>query len=236
MKRKKYSFIFLIFSFFSLNLSAKRIVPRNLGPGKIYRHGMLYNEAVDIQRLGPLLIYMHDYIYKPIFFSILEFYNAGFLDSRVRKASITGKLDLSNLGIKNLYGLSFVLDNVKRVVMELDLSNNAIERISKKNFARNLSRLEWLNLSNNKIKFLEQRCFGFLEALKFLDLGQNFISTVPLFPASLKILDLSDNQIKKIEKGPFIGIKTLNLMDNSIADKEAAEEELSQIKGLEFKL
>ncbi len=173
MKTKKV-FVFLVVLFFSiLNIYPKQAVPRKMGPGTKFRHGILYEDTIDIQRLGPVFIFIYDYMRHLLLYSILEFYNAGRLNQRIIEAGLTGRLDLSGLGIKNLYGLDVVVDKVNGFVSELDLGQNNIRKIDPKHFPRNLYRLKSLDLSDNKITFLPVGCFDNLRHLEYINLNDN---------------------------------------------------------------
>ena len=173
MKTKKVFILLVIVSFSIVSVYSKQAVPRKLGPGTMFRHGILYEDTIDIQRLGPVFILMYDYMRHLLLYSVLEFYNVGKLNQRITDAGLTGRLDLSGLGIKNLYGLDFVVDKVNGFVTELDLGQNSISKIDPKHFPRNLYRLKSLDLSDNKITFLPNGCFDKLRELEYINLNDN---------------------------------------------------------------
>ncbi|MCK4651067.1 leucine-rich repeat domain-containing protein [Candidatus Babeliales bacterium] len=159
----------------------------------------------------------------PISFSVLELLKSEFLDRRIEYAKEKGILNLSNLRISSLYGLSDLLDQISPMIKELDLSKNELTVIRNDDFLYYFSRLEKLDLSYNKIRILSDGCFDNISNLRFLDLGHNRIVLIkPFLFSSLKSLwglDLSDNFIRYLDKNMFFGLdylKKLNLADNKI--------------------
>ena len=173
------------------------------------------------------------YLYKkgvlidkiPISFSVFELLNAGLLDVKISNASKDGVLDLSSLRIFGLDGLSDLLDKIDVPVKSMDLSDNELSFISDTDFIFYFSRLETLILSNNSINELQPGSFDNLVNLKFIDLGQNYITNIPnfIFANCTKLIniDLSDNSLRRLNKDVFFGLKgclqKVNLADNSIS-------------------
>ena len=134
-----------------------------------------------------------------------------------------------------------VLSEMKQLIV-LDLSNNNLSSISNRLF-KSQSELKVLNLTRNNITFIEKDAFMGLQKLIKLDIRQNnirsihpealvelsyllqlnlscnIIKTIPMFPASLQLLDLRKNEIIYIDSKVFSGLKNLigiNLAHNNI--------------------
>jgi Leucine-rich repeat (LRR) protein len=126
---------------------------------------------------------------------------------------------MSRLKISSLHGLEKVAGKVGRIIIELNLSHNEIEKIWAKHFQFYFSMLRRLDLSYNKIIFLQSGCFDALLALVFLDLGHNMIFYLPpIFSFLLKLerLDLSDNKLTELKKPVLPKLKMINLADNPL--------------------
>jgi len=173
----------------------------------IRRQYYLYTKGVQIDNVA-------------VTFSLDELLKSGILNQRIENARKRGRLDLSNLKISSLHGLQEVADKVGRVILELNLNKNEIEKIWVKHFEFYFSHLQRLDLSYNRINFLQDGCFDVLVNLHFLDLGHNKIFYLPDYLFSnlekLEGLDLLDNKLEKLNKRAFSGIKPkkVNLVDN----------------------
>ncbi|MCH9814097.1 MAG: GNAT family N-acetyltransferase [Epsilonproteobacteria bacterium] len=117
-----------------------------------------------------------------------------------------------------LYDLEAIDVSIEREedVKRLDLSSCDIESLPD-DFGK-LTSLYSLNLADNKLTTLPDS----LEALKnlgFIDLRNNAFQKVPsvLYTMALKSLNLSFNQLKRVENFPYM-IRVLNLSNNEIGD------------------
>lgn len=157
-------------------------------------------------------------------FSVLELFNSGLLDGIISNANKDGVLNLSAMKISSLDGLNRLLDTIDIPVKYLNLSKNELSFVSVSCFSLYFSRLEELILASNSINELQPGCFDNLINLKFIDLGQNYITNVPEFIfsncAKLRKIDLSDNSLRVINKNLFFGLEKhlqeVNLADNNI--------------------
>ena len=160
-----------------------------------------------------------------ISFSVLELFNSGLLDGIISNANKNGFLNLSAMKISSLDGLHSILDNIDVPIKYLNLSKNELSFVSVSDFSSYFSRLEELTLANNNIYELQPGCFDNLVNIKFIDLGQNYITNVPEFIFSncskLRKIDLSDNSLRVISKNVFFGLEKhlqeVNLADNNIS-------------------
>ncbi|XP_053995102.1 chaoptin-like isoform X1 [Hylaeus volcanicus] len=98
----------------------------------------------------------------------------------------------------------------------LDLRNNFIVVLEPGTFG--LSRLETLNLQNNKIESLRKQSFHGLGLLQLLDLSENQLTQLSTEQfrnlKNLRILNLSGNKIRSLPKDVFEGTK-LEILDLS---------------------
>lgn len=121
--------------------------------------------------------------------------------------------------------LTEIPDDLPSNIDSLNLSNNRIKKIENNLFRH--STISDLNLSNNKIKKIDRDSFSSLILLENLDLSYNEIEEIENnffnYPFSIENLNLSNNKIKKIEKNTFNGLPllfTLDLSDNKIKEIE----------------
>ncbi|XKL63724.1 hypothetical protein PGB90_006088 [Kerria lacca] len=118
--------------------------------------------------------------------------------------------------------LASVLNNETFVdlsrLIYLDLSNNNITDLTPFIF-KPLWKLGVLMLQNNKIKIVKNNTFFGLSKLKNLHLEHNQIETLHSMAfyglSSLTILDLSKQKISHIEKDAFLGLRMLTRLDLS---------------------
>lgn len=176
--KKNLLFLFIVFSFSFLTVNAQQDVPMRYGVGNWRNNIYGYSQMRDLQRVTTALFIdvYDDYIKRLFFHSVLEYYNTGKLDKAIKEAGLTGRLDLSGLGIQRLYGLGFVVDKVNNIVTDLDLGENKISKIEAKDFPRSLSRLKKLDLSDNNISYIEPGSFDELKELEYINLNDNPIS------------------------------------------------------------
>ncbi len=106
-------------------------------------------------------------------------------------------------------------------VIDVDLSSNCIQRIDAQSFAH-LSRLEILNLRNNKISVLDRGAFSGLLGVSELDLSENELADVTdgaFQPSSFGRLSLGFNNLTSLRPGMFDGLsmtRNLSLRYNHI--------------------
>ncbi|KAK3105642.1 hypothetical protein FSP39_002507 [Pinctada imbricata] len=105
-----------------------------------------------------------------------------------------------------------------RTLTFIDLSWNRIAFIEKNSF-HTLDRLRVLDLSSNRLHFLHSSVFHNLKRLQHLSLSQNVLEDLPslLFKdlAQLVTLDLSCNNIRSIKNELFDGLLSLKELDLS---------------------
>lgn len=132
------------------------------------------------------------------------------------------KLDLSNLGLTSLDGLTLIPNSAK--ITSVDLSNNKFTSIDSldRYILLAMPELSNLNFSNNNIKQIAASAFQGLYNLKSLNLSHNNLESVYTWLANLhnlQSLDLSFNTIKQIETSAFNNLnnfKILNLSNNKL--------------------
>ncbi|OWF41099.1 G-protein coupled receptor GRL101 [Mizuhopecten yessoensis] len=150
-------------------------------------------------------------------------------------------LDLSNNQITDLPGRVF---SGLPLLIHLNLSNNEIiflpdnifsglSKLSEINLANNsllfrpgttvfsgLSNLDSLNMSNNGILSLPRNVFSYdTLALRYLLIGNNLLSDLPLLPFSLEVLDIKNNIITNLPSGTFTNngnLLILNIIGNNL--------------------
>lgn len=98
----------------------------------------------------------------------------------------------------------------------LSLANNPIYDAIHENVFWNLTVLRYLNLSNVSASYLPPGLFKRLTNLMSLDLSGNPITTIPLLPANLVELDLSNTSISNLQNlsSPRLRELKLNNMQN----------------------
>ncbi|KAK2920574.1 hypothetical protein Q8A73_000059 [Channa argus] len=113
-----------------------------------------------------------------------------------------------------------VPDDVPRDVNSVQLFNNLLEEINRKDFEK-LSKLELLYLQNNQIAHIDDESFISLGALKMLNMTNNQLTnlTAKVFQglSNLTKLDLSSNNIQLIQPSTFnflTSLQTVVLFDN----------------------
>jgi Leucine-rich repeat (LRR) protein len=99
-----------------------------------------------------------------------------------------------------------------------------------------LRHLKLLNMSNNSLAEVDEKCFKDTCALRHISLVNNLITTLPtsmLFATALTELDLTNNQIEALPKlfGRFQNLKRLDLAHNYLSALPAT---MAEIKGIEF--
>lgn len=126
-----------------------------------------------------------------------------FTESRLMTALSLRGNRLGTLDQSDLIGLTGLVD--------LDLSQNSIDNISEGAF-QHQTNLQSLNLTNNRLSSLSSQIFlgSVKETLRTLYLAHNLLSTVPREALTglvdLDVLDLSYNNIMKVNSGEFLGL------------------------------
>lgn len=85
-------------------------------------------------------------------------------------------------------------------------------------WSSNLNQLEYLDLSNNRIKYILPN--GFPESLKFINLTNNVLTRVPSYmPLKLERIALSNNSLTSIHAiwNKMENLELLNLANNQIS-------------------
>ena len=119
-------------------------------------------------------------------------------------ALLKNRLERLVLASNRLTSLPSEFENFERL-MHLDLSSNLIEAISSEVTFRLLGKLNYLNLGNNRIKFINDNAFSHLKNLFFLLLDHNSLSQIP-HVRDLHLLinfNLSAQHAKLVEVGDF---------------------------------
>jgi Leucine-rich repeat (LRR) protein len=135
-------------------------------------------------------------------------------------------LNLSNNEIEkigNVFKLTMTYFKINSYSLEtLDLSNNKITQLKKLDF-ESLNSLKNLNLKNNQILFIHSDTFMNLIKLEYINLAFNNIHEIPnnLFHQNLSFLkniELSNNFLTEIELWPLFlsNINLVNLDNNEI--------------------
>ncbi|CAI9716783.1 toll-like receptor Tollo [Octopus vulgaris] len=115
----------------------------------------------------------------------------------------------------------------------LRLSGNKITSLPKFAF-KGLDSLETLYLNDNQISIFDENVFLSLSKLTILDLSTNSLSHIPKLPLSMQVLDLRQNNIKKIssELNTAKNLEYLVLKDNAIEIIE--NDAFSQLQSLQI--
>ncbi|MCX6744965.1 MAG: leucine-rich repeat domain-containing protein [Candidatus Parcubacteria bacterium] len=106
---------------------------------------------------------------------------------------------------------------------KLDLSNQNLTKVP--DYVFNLTNLEELNLSNNKLSGAIQSQIGQLKKLKVLNASNNLMTGVPAEVGqltNLQVLDLSNNQLTGLpnELGNLKKLKTFNISGNNYSTQD----------------
>lgn len=131
------------------------------------------------------------------------------------------KLNDNNIATLDLLSSIKNPEKIKRI----DLSNNMIEKLSKKELGR-FTALSDINLSSNKLTSLDLELFAGCKKLQRINCSANQITTI--LPSqkglvNLKILNLSNNQLKAFSAHQSIDytkLHDLDLSHNQLSDIE----------------
>ncbi|KAM0679485.1 hypothetical protein GINT2_002328 [Glugoides intestinalis] len=156
------------------------------------------------------------------------------LMKNIKRLDITGIKELEKIpdllfdDLTNLESLSLVNNNIKE--LQPNLFNN-LQKLEYLNLSKNkltelpscvfdgLVNLKSLRLEDNNIKELQPNLFNNLQKLKSLNLSSNKLTEIPegilSELGSLQELDLSKNEIKSFPIGFFTGLTNLNFLSLS---------------------
>ena len=128
------------------------------------------------------------------------------------------QLKLLDLSDNHLTLISNGLFKSQLQLGELNLTRNNITSIEKDAFT-GLQNLYKLDIQQNNIQSIPSEALSELGNLVQLNISCNIIKFLPTFPASLKVLDLSENKISYIDDNVFSGLTNvlqINLAHNKI--------------------
>ncbi|XP_040482988.1 biglycan isoform X2 [Ursus maritimus] len=110
-------------------------------------------------------------------------------------------------------GLKAVPKEISPDTTLLDLQNNGISELRRDDF-KGLQHLYALVLVNNKISKIHEKAFSPLRKLQKLYISKNHLVEIPPnLPSSLVELRIHDNRIRKVPKGVFSGLRSMNCID-----------------------
>lgn len=122
---------------------------------------------------------------------------------------------------------------------ELNLSNNKLKCLDYKLF-KNIPELKMLNVSNNLLLSLNHRLFKNIPNLKILDLQNNRLSIIKnhtfAYIPKLSYLNLNNNKLKKIEKSALYNLKYLKYLSllNNFYELQIHANNFNYIKNIEY--
>lgn len=110
-------------------------------------------------------------------------------------------------------GLKAVPKDISPDTTLLDLQNNDISELRNDDF-KGLQHLYALVLVNNKISKIHAKAFSSLRRLQKLYISKNHLVEIPPnLPSSLVELRIHDNRIRKVPKGVFSGLRSMNCIE-----------------------
>ncbi|XP_034505361.1 biglycan isoform X2 [Ailuropoda melanoleuca] len=110
-------------------------------------------------------------------------------------------------------GLKTVPKEISPDTTLLDLQNNGISELRRDDF-KGLQHLYALVLVNNKISKIHEKAFSPLRKLQKLYISKNHLVEIPPnLPSSLVELRIHDNRIRKVPKGVFSGLRSMNCIE-----------------------
>ncbi|XP_061582577.1 asporin [Cololabis saira] len=129
-------------------------------------------------------------------------------------------------------GLISVPDKIPEDTVMIDLQNNDITEIKEDDF-KGLSKLYGLFLINNKISKIHPKAFRNMEHLKLLYLSYNLLTEIPAnLPPNVMELRFHENNINRIQKDAFNGLKKLHVLELGANPLTNAGMELGAFNGL----
>nr|XP_032825676.1 biglycan [Petromyzon marinus]XP_032825677.1 biglycan [Petromyzon marinus]XP_032825678.1 biglycan [Petromyzon marinus]AAG40163.1 biglycan-like protein 2 [Petromyzon marinus] len=130
-------------------------------------------------------------------------------------------------------GLVSVPQAIPKDARLLDLQNNKITEIKQDDF-KGLNKLYALYLVNNLISKVHPKAFAPLSSLDKLYISHNQLTEVPgSMPSSLVELRIHENNIKKIPKDAFSGMKRLHALEMGGNPLQSTGIEVGAFEGLE---
>lgn len=114
----------------------------------------------------------------------------------------------------------------------LDLSNNIISWIDYDTF-RNTRKLQYLDLSDNLLSAIPDELFKLVNGLRILNLRRNYLKSLPenlIFNEGLERIDLSHNQFTKIPASSITNLAALTVCDVDLSDNH-----IGTIHAMDFK-
>lgn len=145
-----------------------------------------------------------------------------FLISIIRLVKVVEVIDLSNNQFDSIFDLIVNFQNLRI----LNLAYNRIETNLDQFMFKSLYNLTYLNLSNNKINYLEENTFSFTSQLKVLDLSSNELTNIPNLSnlkklthfyfnnQHSKMVELNDNSFDKMFYDSSMMV--VNLAENNL--------------------
>lgn len=135
----------------------------------------------------------------------------GELDDRIRRARVSGTLNLSGCRLRELP--EAVVAEAGGSLRVLDLSENELERVPEALLAR-LPRLQRLNLARNRLAALPS--LAACTALERLVASENRLEDLGPLPPSLRQLQLADNRLRRIPESvlALAGLVELDVSGN----------------------
>jgi Leucine-rich repeat (LRR) protein len=132
------------------------------------------------------------------------------------------RLYLNNNSIKSIDKYAFFIDERALVgpglIEKIDLSLNKLEYLNDQVFSY-LTNLRYLILNNNMIKYIEARAFYGVNFLITLDLSMNQLRSLDFLSTNnfthLRHLRLANNLITTLNAGQFVQFKSLRILDMS---------------------
>ncbi|RXG69951.1 Toll-like receptor 6 [Armadillidium vulgare] len=197
----------------------RRLVILNLSHNKIPTlFSSVFNDLTSLQKLD---ISFNDlsFIEENTFTRMFNLYELDLSNNKIESLSSTSFaglvglniLNLSRNSLKNLHSnILHQSSNLKQIL----LSNNNFEELP--SAVQNLSFLNYLDMSQNKILTLEFYDFKRLSNLHVFNLSSNLLKNISKSTfnslQSLRVLDISDNNIESIKEGSLDSIKDLNVL------------------------
>uniref|UniRef100_A0A669DEX3 Asporin n=1 Tax=Oreochromis niloticus TaxID=8128 RepID=A0A669DEX3_ORENI len=133
-------------------------------------------------------------------------------------------------------GLISVPDKIPEDTVMIDLQNNDITEIQQDDF-KGLNKLYGLFLINNKISRIHPKAFKNMDNLRLLYLSYNMLNEIPAnLPPNVIELRFHENQIDRIQKDAFKGLRKLHVLDfpSSITELSLDYNKISKVEIEDF--